>query len=95
MGDKMVVDLKERSICAYKNEIERMRELYDQWQARGISKQAFCGFKLNAQPDRSQIAAIVLIRQWFVNFDVACVYKSKRVQVFNIIFEIFFKWRRA
>lgn len=25
-----------------KNEIEKMRDLYDQWQAQGISKQAFC-----------------------------------------------------
>ncbi|MCE7042831.1 IS66 family insertion sequence element accessory protein TnpA [Dyadobacter sp. CY312] len=25
-----------------KNETERMRELYDQWQSQGISKQAFC-----------------------------------------------------
>ncbi|TDE08416.1 IS66 family insertion sequence element accessory protein TnpA [Dyadobacter psychrotolerans] len=25
-----------------KNEIEKMRELFDQWQAQGISKQAFC-----------------------------------------------------
>ena len=25
-----------------KNETERMRELYDQWQTQGISKQAFC-----------------------------------------------------
>lgn len=25
-----------------KNDTEKMRELYDQWQAQGISKQAFC-----------------------------------------------------
>jgi hypothetical protein len=25
-----------------KNETEKMRELYDQWQTQGISKQAFC-----------------------------------------------------
>jgi hypothetical protein len=25
-----------------KNETERMRDLYDQWQMQGISKQAFC-----------------------------------------------------
>ena len=25
-----------------KNEIEKMRELYDQWQTQGIGKQAFC-----------------------------------------------------
>ena len=25
-----------------KNEAQKMRELYDQWQAQGISKQAFC-----------------------------------------------------
>jgi hypothetical protein len=35
-------DLYNLQSCFMKNATKKMRELYDQWQTQGISKQAFC-----------------------------------------------------